>query len=308
MLTYIVRRLIQGAITIFVVSFLTFSMLHIAPGDPVDAFIGDRPVGQEQVDALRERWGLNRPFHVQYVTWLGNMARGDFGDSMMRPGQTVNEMIWIAAKPTTYLNIAALIVSVCIALPLGILAGVRRYSRLDYGSMVGSTLGICIPNYWLGLMLILVFAIWVDWVPTSGVREWTGWILPVLVLATEQAALLARLMRSSTIEVLNQDFVRTARAKGLREIIVIVRHAVRNALLPITTVIGYRVAFLLSGTIVIEQVFAIPGIGRLFISSVYQNDHQVVQAIVLLFAILVIVSNILTDILYAVIDPRIRLD
>jgi ABC-type dipeptide/oligopeptide/nickel transport system permease component len=307
MLSYVIRRLLQGVVTIFLVSIVTFSLMHISPGDPIEAFVGDRPLTSDQIELLRERWGLDLPLHEQYINWMSRMVRGDFGDSIMRPGQTVNQMIRDAAPATIYLNVFALVISVAIALPLGIAAGVRRYSGLDYTSMLFSVLGVCIPNFWLALMLILLFGVYIDILPTSGVREWSGWVLPVVVLATAETALLARLMRSSTVEVLTEDYVRTARSKGLKNITVIVRHAVRNALLPITSVIGYRIAFMLSGTIIVEQVFAISGLGRMFINAVNRSDYQVVQAMVLLFAIVIVLVNILTDIIYAFIDPRIRI-
>jgi peptide/nickel transport system permease protein len=307
MIRYIIRRLLQGALTILIISVITFSLMHIAPGDPIEAFVGERPLTTEQIDLLYQRWGLDRPLHEQYLTWMSRMLRGDFGDSIMRPGQTINTMIWNAAPPTIKLNIYTLIVSIAIALPLGIAAGVRRYSRLDYGSMIGATLGVCIPNFWLALMLLLLFGLWLGWLPVSGINTWSGWILPVVVLATAETALLARLMRSSTIEVMTEDYVRTARAKGLRESTVIARHAVRNAMLPVTSIIGYRIAFMLSGTIIVEQIFAIPGLGRLFISAVYRHDYQVVQAMVLLFALVIVIANIVTDLVYTFIDPRIRL-
>jgi ABC-type dipeptide/oligopeptide/nickel transport system permease component len=306
MITYIIRRLLQGAITIFVISIVTFLLMHLSPGGPIDAMLGDRAVSQEQIDNLRARWGLDDPLHQQYFTWLGNMARGNFGESMMRPGQTIGEMIWQAAPPTIYINVFAILISVLIALPIGVIAGIKRYSTFDYGSMLGATLGVCVPNFWLALMLAILFGVYLGILPISGITSWQGYILPVAVLMTEQTALLARLMRASTLEVLAQDYVTVARAKGLAERFVIMRHAVRNALLPVTTVIGYRIAFLLSGTVVVETIFAIPGLGRLFITSVYRSDYQVVQAIVLLFAVLVVVANILTDLLYAYIDPRIR--
>lgn len=307
MLNYVIRRLLQGLLTVLVVSVITFSLMHLSPGDPIEAFVGERPLTEEQLDLLRQRWGLDQPLHQQYLNWMGRMVQGDFGDSIMRPGQTINTMIWDAAPATIYLNIYTLIVSLGIALPLGVAAGVKRYSGLDYGSMFVSVLGVCIPNFWLAIMLLLLFGLYLGWVPTSGVDSWSGWILPVIVLATAETALLARLMRSSTVEVLTEDYVRTARAKGLTNLAVIVRHAVRNALLPITSIIGYRIAFMLSGTIIVEQIFAIPGLGRLFISAVYRTDYQVVQAMVLLFAVVIVLVNIFTDVLYAYIDPRIRL-
>jgi ABC-type dipeptide/oligopeptide/nickel transport system permease component len=307
MLNYVFRRLLQGVLTIFIVSIITFSLMHISPGDPIEAFVGERPLTAEQIDLLRARWGLDLPIHEQYINWMSRMVRGDFGDSIMRPGQTINTMIRNAAPATIYLNLYTLIVSIAIALPLGVIAGVKRYSGLDYGSMFVAVLGVCIPNFWLALMLLLLFGLTLGWLPVSGVASWHGWILPVAVLATAETALLARLMRSSTVEVLTEDYVRTARAKGLPNYTVIIRHAVRNALLPITSIIGYRIAFMLSGTIIVEQIFAIPGLGRLFISAVYRSDYQVVQAMVLLFAVVIVIANILTDILYAYIDPRIRL-
>ncbi|MEX2426435.1 MAG: ABC transporter permease [Thermomicrobiaceae bacterium] len=308
MLNYVIRRLMQGILTVLVVSVITFSLMHLSPGDPIEAFVGERPLTTEQLDLLRERWGLDQPLYQQYLNWISRMVQGDFGDSIMRPGQTINTMIWDAAPATIYLNIYTLIVSLGIALPLGVAAGVKRYSGLDYGSMFVAVLGVCIPNFWLAIMLLLLFGLYLDWVPTSGVDSWSGWIMPVIVLATAETALLARLMRSSTVEVLTEDYVRTARAKGLTSFAVIVRHAVRNALLPITSIIGYRIAFMLSGTIIVEQIFAIPGLGRLFISAVYRTDYQVVQAMVLLFAVVIVLVNILTDVLYAFIDPRIRLE
>ena len=203
------------------------------------------------------------------------------------------------------------------AIPAGIVAGVRRNSPFDYGTAVGSTLGVALPNFWLGLMLIVLFALYVPrWfgelpligrVPPFGLRSWQGYILPVLVLTTEQMAVLTRVMRASTLEVLGQDYVRTAYAKGLPNTVVLVRHAVRNALLPVVTVIGFRIAFILSGTIVVETVFALPGIGRLFTDSVFRLDYQVVQSLVVVLAVLVVAVNLLTDLTYAIIDPRIRI-
>jgi ABC-type dipeptide/oligopeptide/nickel transport system permease component len=186
-------------------------------------------------------------------------------------------------------------------------AALKRFSWFDYGSMLGATLGIALPNYWIALMLIIVFSLKLGWLPPYGAGDWRSYILPVAVLAAQEMAILARLARGATGEVLGQDFVTTARAKGLRERAVVVRHVVRNAMLPVVTILGYRVAFLLSGTIVVETVFAWPGLGQLFFSSIDRKDYQVVQAIVLLLATLVVVGNLLTDLVYAYVDPRIRI-
>jgi len=306
MLRYITIRLLQGVVVIFLVSITSFIIMQLAPGDPVDILIGEQQITPEQIAAIERKWGLDRPWYVQYFTWLGNVFTGDFGTSVVRTGQPVREMIFEAAPQTIKLNLLSLIVSMLIAIPIGVLAAVKRYSLFDYGSMVGATLGIALPNYWIGLMLIIVFSLKLGWLPPYGSGSWKSYILPVAVLASQEMAILARLSRGTTSEALSQDYVTTARAKGLRDRAVVTRHVVRNALLPVVTMIGYRIAFLLSGTIVVETIFAWPGIGQLFFNSIDRMDYQVVQAIVLLLATLVVVANLVTDLVYAYIDPRIR--
>ncbi len=307
MLAYVVQRVLQGIIVIFLVSFATFAILQLAPGSPVDILIGEAQVSQAQIDAIERKWGLDKPWYVQYGTWLGNVVQLDFGQSVIRTGTPVSQMVMEAAPATLRLNAMSLGLSLLVALPLGIIAAVRRHSFVDYSSMLGSTLGVAVPNYWLGLMLIILFSLWLGWLPSYGSEGWRSAILPVAVLAAEEMAILARLSRGATLEILGQDHVTTARAKGLSQGAVLRRHVVRNALLPIVTVLGYRIAFILSGTIVIETIFSWSGIGRLFIDSIYRLDYQVVQAIVLLLATIVVVVNLLTDLAYAYIDPRIRL-
>ncbi len=310
MARYLTVRLFHGAIVIFLISILTFAIMRMMPGDPVYLLFGEGQVriSEEQMDAIREQWGLNEPLYIQYLVWAKNMLRGDFGDSLVRRGVPVRTMIFEAIPVTATLNVFALGLALLIAIPLGIAAGIRRNSPLDYATSVGSALGIATPNFWLGLMLIVIFSLYLGLVPPFGLRSWKGYILPVIVLATEQMAVLARVMRASTVEVMTEDYVRTANAKGLPRRTVILRHAVRNSLLPIITVIGFRIAFLLSGTIVVETVFAIPGIGRLFTDSVFRLDYQVVQSLVVLLAVLVVASNIVTDLVYAMVDPRIRIE
>lgn len=307
MLTYIARRLLQGVVVIVILSFLTFGLMHLSPGDPINILVDEARVTDEQIERIRAHWGLDRPFHEQYLTWIGNAIRGDFGESILRSGQPVWDMVRDAALITIQLNVLAMIVSVGIALPIGMIAGLRRYSFFDYSSMVAATLGVALPNFWVGLMLIILFAGVLDILPSFGLRSWKHFILPVAVLAFAETALLARLMRSATIDVMTMDFVTVARAKGLRSLAVVFRHIARNALLPVVTIIGYRISFLLSGTIVVETVFSIPGLGQLFMSSALGLDYQVMQAIVLLFAIAVVIGNLLTDLTYAYIDPRIRI-
>ncbi len=319
MIPYIVRRILQGLVVIVLISVITFVVMRLMPGDPAYLLLGEGEIriSQEQIEAIRRRWGLDRPYHEQYLLWGWNLLRGDFGESLIRTGIPVRQMIFEAIPVTARLNVISLALALAVAIPAGIVAGVRRNSPFDYGTAVGSTLGVALPNFWLGLMLIVLFALYVPrWfgelpligrVPPFGLRSWQGYILPVLVLTTEQMAVLTRVMRASTLEVLGQDYVRTAYAKGLPNMTVLVRHAVRNALLPVVTVIGFRIAFILSGTIVVETVFALPGIGRLFTDSVFRLDYQVVQSLVVILAVLVVAVNLLTDLTYAIIDPRIRI-
>ncbi len=307
MLRYVVQRLLQGLIVIFLVTLATFAILQLAPGSPVDILIGEAQVSQEQIDAITRKWGLDRPPHEQYLTWLGNIFRGDLGDSVIRSGTPVSQMLADAAPVTLRLNALAIVISIAVAIPLGVLAAVRRHSWLDYGSMIGSSLGIAMPNYWIGLMLIIIFSLRLGWLPPYGSGSWKSYVLPVAVLAAQEMAILARLTRGATVELMHQDFVTTARAKGLGERLVVARHVVRNALLPIVTMIGYRIAFILSGTIVVETVFAWPGLGQLFFTSIDRLDYQVVQAIILLLSSVVVIGNLVTDLIYAYIDPRIRL-
>lgn len=306
MLRYVALRLLQGIVVVFLVSLATFIIMQLAPGSPVDIMIGEAHVTEAQIEAIERKWGLDRPVHVQYLTWLGNVVRLDFGQSVIRTGVPVGEMLREAAPMTIRLNLLALAIAAAVAIPLGITAAVRRYSVLDYASMLTATLGVSLPNYWVGLMLIILFSLTLGWLPPFGAEGWQSYVMPVAVLAFGEMAVLARMARGATSEVLNQDYVTTARAKGLRQQAVIRRHVVRNSLLPVVTLLGYRLAFVLSGTIVVETIFAWPGIGRLFIDSVYRLDYQVVQAIVLLLSTIVVIGNIVTDLAYAFIDPRIR--
>jgi ABC-type dipeptide/oligopeptide/nickel transport system permease component len=306
---YLAARLLQSLVVILLVSVGTFGMMHLVPGDPVHLLLGESGafVTTEVLENIRAHWGLDRPWYEQFLSWFGNMLRGDMGQSMVRRGVPVSQMILEAAWVTLQLNVIATALAIAVALPAGIRAAVRRYTGFDYLVMVSATLGIAVPNFWLSLMLIILFALMLGWLPPFGLAGWRGWLLPVVVLATEQTALFARMMRASTIESLSEDYVRTARAKGLGERRVVYLHVLRNALLPVVTVLGYRLAFILSGTIVVETVFALPGLGQLFFSSVIYLDYQVIQAIVLLFTVLVVIGNLVTDLTYALIDPRIRL-
>ena len=309
MSNYLIFRIVKGAFVVVLISVLTFVVMRLMPGDPVYLLLGDGqiPITQEQIDAIRAKWGLDRPLHEQYLVWAVNLLRGDFGESLIRAGVPVRQMIFEAIPVTATLNVFALGVALLVAIPFGIAAAVRRNSPVDYVTNVFSALGIATPNFWLALMLIVVFALQLRWLPPFGLRSWQGYILPVVVMATEEMAVLMRITRGAVLELLPQDFVRTARSKGLAELRVLTRHVIGNALLPVVTVVGFRVAFILSGTIVVETVFALPGIGRLFVDSVLRLDYQVVQSLVVVFAVLVVVVNLVTDFVYALVDPRIRI-
>lgn len=309
MARYIGQRLLQGAVVIFLISVATFMMMRLIPGDPILLMIGGEGqvlITQEQIEAIYAKWGLDLPLHEQYLRWVYHMIRGDWGESIVRLGVPVRHMVLEAAKYTAILTLSSVAVALLIAIPSGIIAGVKRNSFFDYLLSLGTTLGVSIPSFWFALMAIVVFALILGWVPPFGVRSWEGFILPILVLACLEMAMFARVMRGSIIEVLDQDYIRTAYAKGLTETVVVLYHAVRNALLAVVTVVGFRIAFILSGTIIVETIFAIPGIGRLFMESIMRLDYQVVQTIVLIFVVLVVIVNMLTDLIYAYIDPRIR--
>ncbi len=310
MLLYIIRRLLQGLLIIFLVSVITFVIMRLLPGDPVQLLLGEGKIKMtnELRAAIHAKWGFDKPYYEQYWIWLSSLIRGDFGQSLVRRGVPVRQMIVEAAPVTAFLNLISLAIAAAIAIPAGILAGVKRNSFFDYVTAFFSTLGVSLPSFWVALMAIILFAVELNLVPVYGLKSWKGYILPVAVLATEQMALLARVMRGATIDTLSQDYVRTARSKGLSERLVVVRHAVRNALLPVITVLGLSIATILSGTIVIETIFAIPGMGRLFIDSLGRLDYQVVQSLVVVFTVLVVLSNLLTDLIYAFVDPRIRLE
>jgi peptide/nickel transport system permease protein len=309
MLTYIIRRVLQGIVVLFIVSFLSFAILQAAPGDPIELMLGEGAVQitPEQREAILESWGLDRPWYEQYYLWLRNFVSGNLGESIVRGGVPVEEMLLDAAVPTLKLNFLASLFAIIVAIPAGMIAAIKRYSIFDSGTMIWASAGVALPNFWVGLMLIILFSLVLGWLPPFGSVGWQSYIMPVFVLAINEVALLTRLMRGTMLEVLGQDFVTTARSKGLDEYVVIVRHAVRNAMLPVITIIGLRAAFLISGSVVVEAIFSWPGLGTLFITSVERFDFQVVQGIVVLLTVFVVVINIVTDVAYAFVDPRIRL-
>jgi peptide/nickel transport system permease protein len=312
MLSFVVRRLLSVVPVLLFVAVLVFMLLRLVPGDPAANIAGDTAT-DEQVQQIRERMGLEKPVATQFVIWLGNVVRGDFGESFFFRKQ-VAELIQQRLEPTLALGACALVLAVSIAVPLGVIAAFRQGSWLDRMVMGLSVLGFSVPIFVLGYGLVYVFSVQLDWLPVQGYSRIADgfWpflerlILPSVALGTAYIALIARITRTSVLEVLNEDYIRTARAKGLTEREVLVRHALRNAAVPILTIIGIGVAVLIGGAVVTESVFAIPGLGRLTVEAVLSRDFPVIQALILLFSTGYVLVNLLIDIGYAFLDPRIR--
>ncbi len=303
--SFLVSRLLAAAVVVLGVTCLVFLLIHLVPGDPVDVMLGEtaHPVDRA---ALRVSLGLDQPLAVQLYQYLERLLHLDLGTSL-HTRQPIAGMLANRLPATLELAAAALMLALVIALPLGVMAAIHRNKPWDTGAMGFSLLGVSIPNFWLGPMLILVFSLWLGWTPVSG-REGAGsLILPAVTLGTALAAVLARMVRSSLLEVLGEDFVRTARAKGLPERVVIWRHALGNAWLPVITLLGLQLGALLGGAVITETVFSWPGIGSLMVESIQKRDYPVVQGCVLLISLAYVLVNTLTDLVYAWIDPRIRL-
>jgi peptide/nickel transport system permease protein len=295
-----------------------FLIIHFAPGGPFDTLMfGTGQVTQAQIDRLNELIGLNRPWYERYFIWLGNVVQGDWGTSWgVAYGQPVTTIIFDRLGATLLLMGVATLIAVGIAIPIGIYSAVRQYSWIDYLVTAFSYFGLAMPTFWFGIMLMIVFSVSLGWLSTSGMHTpgleddpidlLRHLAMPVAVLSLIEVAVVGRFMRSAMLEVLSQDYLRTARAKGLRERAVIVHHAIRNALIPVITVIGLRIPVLFAGAVVTEAIFSWPGMGQIFFQAVMASDWPVVQAIIVITAFLVIVSNLLADLLYAVVDPRIR--
>ncbi|MCB2262415.1 MAG: ABC transporter permease [Candidatus Thiosymbion ectosymbiont of Robbea hypermnestra] len=305
MIRLLLARIGSALLVIFGVCTLVFLLIHLVPGDPVEAMLGEsaRPADRQ---ALRAALGLDRPLAEQYLSYLGSLARLELGRSFQfeRP---VADLLAERIPATLELTGAALALALVVAVPLGVLAARNQGGALDSGAMGFSLLGISIPNFWLGPLLILVFSLWLGWTPVSGRDGPASLILPAVTLGSGLAAILARMVRSSVLEVLGEDYVRTARAKGLSEAVVIRRHALRNAWLPVLTLVGLQLGGLLGGAVITETVFAWPGVGSLLVEAIQNRDYPVVQAGVLLISLAYVLVNTLTDLVYLWVDPRIRL-
>ena len=304
---YIVKRIIYFIPVLFGIVFLVYSIMYLAPGDPARLILGDK-VPQAQVDALREEMGLNKPFLVQFFTYLTNILHGDFGTSYQL-GMPVTDIILKIRFPITLIMaVSSMLLAVIFSIPIGTLSAVKQYTVIDSITVVFALLLTSIPVFWLGLMLILLFSLKLGWFPSSGFDGVKSFVLPAITLALVNSAQIIRMTRSSMLEVLRQDFVRTARAKGASETRVIFKHALKNAIIPVLTVIGINFGIVLGGSAIAETVFGIPGMGIQMVTSIRQKDIPVVMGAVLFVAFTFSVVNLLIDILYTLFDPRIRTD
>ncbi|MBW3631407.1 MAG: ABC transporter permease [Chloroflexi bacterium] len=312
MIAYIIRRLLLLIPVLLIVGMVVFTLMHLTPGDPASVMLG-REATQEQKDALRERLGLDEPIPVQFINWFGSALRLDFGDSLFI-GKPVTQALLDRAEPTGLLALYSLTFAIVIAIPAGVIAAVRANSLLDRLLMVVSISGVAIPSFFFGILLILLFAVVLGWLPSGGyvdigenpIQHFKYMLLPTLTLGFSAAGLLARLVRSTMLDVLNEDYVRTAYSKGLEERHVVLAHAFRNALIPVLTIVGVTFAGMLGGAVVIETVFNIPGLGRLLVQSVTRRDIPVVQGAVMTVAAIEVLVMLLVDLLYVYVDPRIR--
>ncbi len=308
MARYVLRRVLFLLFILLCVSVITFSLMHVVPGDAAQIMaekIHGHQVSSQTVELLRREMGLDQPVYLQYLHWLGGIIQGDLGKSF-RTGLPVWDEITRRLPATIELALAAMLVSLVIAIPVGIISAVKRYSLLDNASMVGAMVGVSMPNFWLGLLLILLFSLHLDWFPVFGREGLKSLVLPAVTLGTGLAAITIRLIRSSILEVLQQDYVRTARAKGLTEGPVIRRHVLKNSFIPVVTVVGLQFGALLEGTVVVEVIFTWPGIGRLLYDSIFARDYPVIQGCVFFIALMYVTVNLLVDLSYAFLDPRIR--
>src|SRR5499426_2638774 len=304
MKAYVLRRLWQSALTLVGVSLLVFVILRVIPGDPAKMLL---PEGapQSAVEELNRALGLKEPIWVQYAIFLRSVARGDFGQSFQYKAPALR--VVVERLPATIeLALTAMVLTVLVGVSIGVLAAVRRGTGYDYAGTVLAVLGQSVPNFWLGIMLILLFGVTLRWLSTSGFQGWAYLILPGLTLAAFPTALVARLTRSSLLEIFGQEYIRTGRAKGVGERVVILRHALKNATIPLLTLLGLQIGTLLGGAVITESIFAWPGMGKLVVDAIFFRDFPVVQTVLILSATIFVAINLLVDLLYTVLDPRIR--
>lgn len=306
MLQYVFKRLLSIIPVLLGISLLLFFMLRMLPGDPAQVLAGQM-ASPEEIEIIRHQLGLDRPIFVQYGLFFSRLVRFDLGRSA-RTQNPVIEEVWARIPNTMLLAVAAIVLACLFGIPAGVISAVRPYTWIDYLFTSMALFGISMPVFWLGLMLVVVFSVILHLLPAGGTGSWKHVILPSFTLAALMVAFITRMTRASMIEALSQDYTTTARSKGLQEKVVIVKHALKNALIPIITVVGLQFGFLLGGAVLTETVFAWPGLGRLIVDSILARDYPVIQGAILIFGLLYILVNLFVDMLYAFIDPRIRYD
>ncbi len=306
MMRYLGTRILSMIPVGLAITLVVFLILRLAPGDPVLLLAGPRPT-PELIERIERKWGFDRPLHEQFFRYVSHLIRGDLGYSVMQR-RPVTELIALSLPVTLELGLAGIGLAIAIGIPAGVVSAVRSGSWVDQLAMFASIAGISIPGFWLGLMLIYAFAVRLKWLPSSGYGTLQHLVLPAVALGTSSAALLSRVMRSSMLDVIRRDYIRTARAKGLAERVVIYKHALKNAMLPVVTILGLNLGYMLAGSVVLENVFARPGMGRLLINGILQRDYPVVQGMLLMLALSVMLANLLADITYVFLDPKIRFD
>lgn len=303
MIGYIVRRFLWIIPVLFVVSVITFGLMHSVPGGPWDA---EKRLPEATENRLNQIYGLDQPIYVQYVRWVGGILQGDFGPSYRYRDRSVNDIIGDGILTTVQLGVMAFLLAVFVGIPLGIMAALGHNRWPDYLATSISIVGIATPTFVLSILLVIVFGVFLQWFPTNGWAGPSSWILPTIALAGFPIAQVARYTRASMLEVTRRDYIRTAYSKGLRDRAVIVRHMIRNALIPVVTILGPLLAFLVTGSFIIERIFGIPGIGRYYITAISQRDYGLLMAMTIIYAFAVAFFNLVVDVLYAYIDPRIR--
>lgn len=303
---YVVRRLLETIPLMFIISIVVFMFIHLIPGDPAKTLAGVEAT-VEEVEAIREELGLNDPLLVQYVNWMSDLFHGDLGRSF-KSNLPVTELIWSRFQFTIQLVFAGLIWAPFVGIFIGVMCAIKRGTWVDLGGMLFAICGLSAPGFWLGLMGIQFFSVKLGWLPSGGLESWKHLILPSLVMGTGIMATLARYSRSSMLETLREDYVRTARAKGQKEKIVMFRHAFMNSLIQVVTILGLQIGGLLSGSVLTETIFSIPGMGRLLTDSIAYRDYPTIQGILLIFALQYVLINLIVDVLYGVINPKIRYD
>lgn len=304
MVTFLIRRTLIIIATLWVLATLTFFLLRIVPGGPFDS---DKALPPEIKANVEAKFGLDKPLPIQYLNYLKGLVTLDFGPSFRYEGRTVTEIIADTLPTSVELGCYSLILSIVIGLPLGILSAYKQNTWVDFSAMFMAVAGISLPSYFVGAILIYVFALQLNWLPPALWDDWLSKILPTITLGTRPASLIARLTRAALLESIRSDYVRTARAKGLSESKVILKHALRNSLIPVVTLLGPLAAFVLTGTFVIEYIFAIPGMGKYFIDAVTNRDYPLIMGVTMVFGFTLVIANLIVDICYALIDPRIRI-